>query len=65
MDRKDRCLAVVYRRDTYRVDRNAKSGFSMHYNRCQCKRRAVTDNGLCKQHSELAGHVPCWEPLGA
>jgi hypothetical protein len=44
-----RCKAIVYRRDTYRVDRRAKSGFSMYYAKGRCNRPAGPD-GFCWQH---------------
>ncbi|MBP30407.1 hypothetical protein [Methylobacterium sp.] len=49
----ERCQAEVLRRDTYRVSRGTRSGFRMHYERCQCSRQAVED-GLCRQHAEVA-----------
>lgn len=49
----ERCSAQIWVKDTYRVDRSAKGkrrgGFSMHYNRKQCSRRAM-DDGRCWQH---------------
>ena len=48
-----RCQAQVWKRDTYRRTGRTKSGFEMHYNRCQCVRKAKTD-GLCAQHAKLA-----------
>jgi len=43
MARVRRCSAAVYHRDCYRVDRRAgvPGGFSIHYNKEQCKRPSV------------------------
>lgn len=46
------CAALVYKRDTYRVARGTKSGFRMHYNKCQCQRAAV-EKDLCRQHWKI------------
>lgn len=46
---KRRCKVAVWKRDTYRRDGRAKSGFSMHYNMVQCS-RAVVKNDRCWQH---------------
>lgn len=51
MDKVQRCEAVIYKRDTYRVARGAPGGFKMHYDRCQCTRAAVK-GGLCWQHAK-------------
>ncbi len=53
MEREERCQAAVYKRDTYRRTGRGSSGFEMHFKRCRCERRAVTD-GLCKQHAAIA-----------
>lgn len=50
----DRCKAVVYKRDTYRRTGRGKSGFELHYSRCQCSRKP-TIKGLCGQHARMAG----------
>jgi len=47
----DRCKAVVYKRDTYRYDGRGKTGFSMHYNKCQCSRKPVVGD-FCMQHAK-------------
>lgn len=44
-----RCQATVWKRDTYRHTGRGKSGFSMHYDKCQCERPARFDN-CCWQH---------------
>lgn len=44
-----RCQAAVWKRDTYRRTGRGKTGFSMHYNKCQCDRAATVDN-RCWQH---------------
>jgi len=43
------CKAGVYHRDTYRRTGRTKSGFEMHYNLKQCRRKAGPD-GYCYQH---------------
>jgi len=52
----DKCKAEVLHRDTYRYTGRGKSGFSMHYNHCQCSRKPVID-GFCLQHAKVAGLV--------
>lgn len=47
----EQCDAIIYKRDCYRRTGRGKSGFAMHYNRCQCSRRAVVGT-LCKQHAQ-------------
>lgn len=47
----ERCQAAVWKRDTYRRTGRGKSGFEMHYNRCQCERPAKFDN-RCWQHKD-------------
>jgi len=44
-----RCRAAVFKRDTYRRDGRSRSGFSMHYSKCQCSRAAKAGD-LCTQH---------------
>ena len=44
-----RCKEYVYHRDVYRRTGRGPSGFTMHYNREQCKRKAK-ENGYCWQH---------------
>jgi len=44
-----RCEAVVYHRDQYRVCRDGKRHFRMHYTKSRCSRKAV-ESGLCRQH---------------
>ena len=57
-ERRRRCQAVVYKRDCYRVDSRAPGGFSMHYNREQCKRPSLPSTNVitlfCWQHSKIA-----------
>ena len=55
------CKAVVWKRDTYRRTGRTRSGFEMHYTRCQCSRRATGLTGYCGQHFKIAianGHIP-------
>lgn len=47
----ERCRAVVYKRDCYRVARGSPSGFRMHYTKCQCTRRPVVGLLVCAQHA--------------
>ena len=47
-----RCDAVVYKRDTYRVVRG--KGFRMYYEKCQCSRRANFPP-FCSQHANMPG----------
>lgn len=57
-----RCQAAVYKKDCYRVDRRHPSGFTMHYIREQCERRAVeghkanhdSKDPFCWQHEKIA-----------
>ena len=54
------CKAVVWKRDTYRRTGRSRSGFEMHYTRCQCSRHANVLTGYCGQHFKLAiahGHI--------
>ena len=44
-----RCSAHVYKRDEYRYTGGGSSGFTMHYSKEQCSRKAV-EGGLCWQH---------------
>lgn len=48
---KNRCTALVYKRDTYRRTGRGKHGFEMHYNRCRCERKVAKD-GRCWQHQD-------------
>lgn len=52
----EQCEALVYIRDTYRYTGRGKSGFSMHFNKRQCKRKK-TNQGYCKQHAKIKGIV--------
>lgn len=47
-----RCVAVVYHRDTYRIDRG-KRHFKMHYTKDQCARAVIGDGRLCRQHQAM------------
>jgi hypothetical protein len=55
---RDRCRAVVYRRNTYRRKRGV--GFKLHFAKGRCKRvRSRYD--LCTQHANIerqGTHVP-------
>ncbi len=46
-----RCEALVYERNTYRYTGRTRSGFEMHYNERQCKRKVRSGQRLCAQHS--------------
>jgi hypothetical protein len=47
----DRCIATVWKRDTYRISRGSGgSGFRMYYTRCQCERRPAKGLTVCMQH---------------
>ena len=55
-----RCKAEVLHRDTYRRTGRTPSGFELHYNRKQCKRKARS-SGFCWQHEPgawLSGLIP-------
>lgn len=52
-----RCEAIVHRRDTYRRTGRGSSGFSMHYERGQCQRKAGP-TGFCTQHAKLHERWP-------
>ena len=56
------CVAVVYRRDTYRYTGRVKGGFEMHYTKSQC-RRAAGLGGFCWQHAKTVNEV-LRSPLG-
>ncbi len=45
------CKETVYIRDTYRYSGRGRSGFTMHYRRQQCSRKAKGDTGYCWQHA--------------
>lgn len=47
-----KCHAIVYHRDTYRRTGRGKSGFELHYDPEQCKRKATVGN-YCTQHAAL------------
>ena len=56
-----KCKAVVWKRDTYRRTGRGRTGFELHYSRCQCSRRANDATGYCGQHFKMAvarGHLP-------
>lgn len=53
-ERKQRCQAAIYVRDTYRVSRRPGPQFRMHYEKKQCSRAALA-GGLCAQHAQMAG----------
>jgi len=52
-----RCRAAIWVRDTYRRTGRGLHGFSLHYNKQQCSRKAIKTLGgeekFCKQHLEL------------
>lgn len=43
------CEERVLRRDTYRYT-GRRGGFTMHYERGQCRRKAAPDSRYCWQH---------------
>ena len=48
-----RCVAQVYRKDTYRVCRDGSARrFKMHYQKGQCSRAAKVGD-RCAQHSNM------------
>jgi hypothetical protein len=53
---RQRCQAQIHKRDTYRRTGHGRTGFEMHYNKCQCSRAAVED-GRCKQHAHGKGYI--------
>ena len=57
---KDRCRAVVYKRDTYRYTGRGKTGFELHYQRGHCRHKAVS-NGLCWQHQDKDAPGTVWD----
>lgn len=60
MSERLKCDAVVWKRDTYRVNRDGtKRKFKMHYSRCRCSRWAV-EGPLCRQHANMIGVVMLW-----
>ena len=46
--RPGRCVALVWKKDTYRLSRGR--GFKMHYTESQCSRRPVEGSEFCWQH---------------
>lgn len=50
-NQKSRCLAVVYKRDTYRYTGRGRNGFEMHYTKCQCSFAARDGSNFCGKHS--------------
>jgi hypothetical protein len=65
------CEMKVYRRDTYRRTGRGKSGFSLWYNRGQCRRKAVicilnlVRLTVCRQHWAYLGYDTPAPPAGA
>lgn len=45
-----RCVAIVYLRDTYRYTGRGRNGFEMYYSKERCKRRATVGD-MCWQHA--------------
>lgn len=43
-----RCVALVWKKDTYRLSRGR--GFKMHYTESQCSRRPAKGSEFCWQH---------------
>lgn len=62
MNEPECCEMKVYRRDTYRYTGRTKGGFEMHYNRGQCRRKAVicilnlVRLTVCRQHWAYLGY---------
>lgn len=52
-----RCNATVERRDTYRLRRDGKLRFAMHYQKGQCERFAVEDGEFCRQHEKMRARL--------
>lgn len=48
--KRQKCVATVYVKDTYRRTGRGKSGFEMHYMQHACKRWAKAGEGYCWQH---------------
>lgn len=55
-----RCRAKVWIKDTYRRTGRGKSGFEMHYNACQCKRKVAESDPYahCWQHRQQVSPPP-------
>lgn len=51
------CRALVHRKDTYRYTGRSKSGFEMHYQQGQCKRKSVEGSDLCRQHRDCGWNI--------
>lgn len=49
MSKAGQCKEIVTVRDTYRYSGRGKHGFTMHYTRKQCSRKA-NESGFCWQH---------------
>lgn len=62
-ERRLRCVAVVWKRDTYRYTGRNKSGFEMYYSKKQCSRAATCPDRLCRQHAAMCNPLtlePAW-----
>jgi len=51
-EKRQRCTALVWHKDTYRRTGRGKSGFEMHYTKDQCSHAAV-EYGRCKKHPRI------------
>jgi len=51
MKEKNRCDEYIYKKDTYRYSGRGKTGFTMHYRKQRCSRKAIK-NGKCWQHKK-------------
>jgi hypothetical protein len=47
-----RCTATCFKRDEYRYSGRGSSGFTMHYAKERCTRRALPGKEKCWQHDE-------------
>lgn len=66
ISRKLRCIALVWKRDTYRYT-GGKLRFEMHHTKAQCS-RAACDGRLCRQHSKMPNKAvidPPWHKFTA
>lgn len=51
-NKRRRCQAVVYKRDTYRSTGRGPHGFELCYSREQCERASIGDTDWCWQHDK-------------
>jgi hypothetical protein len=53
----DQCQETVYTRGAYRYSGRGRGGFSMHYERHQCRRFIKAGETHCWQHQPSGGYV--------